>query len=105
LGAIVTSVLVMWAGLQVLTRHLEAPRLRRPAMLMLSLTFSQVFLGVGSAANSLTAGGVPVWHWFRPAHVVVGTLTFGIAILLSLLVYGQPEPPEATLRQGGVAVA
>ena len=39
-GAVVATILVMWAGLRI--------PLRRPALLLLSLTFSQVFLGLGA---------------------------------------------------------
>ena len=45
-GAVVATILVMWAGLSILMQHMENATLRRPAMLLLSITFSQVFLGI-----------------------------------------------------------
>ncbi len=103
-GAAIATVLVMWACLQVLTRQLETPRLRRPALLLLSLTFSQVFLGIGSSIDSMVAGGVAVWEWFRPAHLVAGTMGLGTAVVLTLLTYGQAQRGEHALHEG-VAVA
>jgi heme A synthase len=106
-GAALATVLVMWAALQVLNRHMENPRLRRAAMLLLSLTFSQVFLGLGSyLANAAgTPGEGPVLAWFAAAHVVVGLTTIGFAVMLMVLVYGDARLAEADAALGGVAVA
>ena len=46
-GAVLATILAMWAGLSILMQHMDNPKLRRPAMLLLSMTFSQVFLGIG----------------------------------------------------------
>ncbi len=46
-GAAVATILVMWAGLSILMQHMENATLRRPAMALLTITFSQVFLGIG----------------------------------------------------------
>jgi hypothetical protein len=106
-GAAVATVLVMWAALQVLNRHMENPRLRRAAMSLLSLTFSQVFLGLGSylanAAGTARAGAV--LGWFAAAHVVAGLMAIGSAVMLMVLVYGEARPAEADVAHGGVAVA
>ena len=87
-GAAVATVLVMWAGLSTLTSHMDEPALRRPAMVLLSLTFSQVFLGIAAYAARAAAAGapqpLPYAVWITVAHVAVGSLAFGAAVALAL---------------------
>ena len=106
-GAVLATVLVMWAGLRVLMHHMDNPRLRRPAMVLLSLTFSQVFLGMGAYLSRVATADapqpMPMMVWFTVAHVAVGSLAFGAAIVLALVVYWHPSEPE--MVHGGMAVA
>jgi heme a synthase len=92
IGAAVATILAMWAGLRI--------PLRRPALVLLSLTFSQVFLGLGSymarVVNAATPQPMPLTIWFTVAHVAVGSLAFGAAVSLTM------APPVA---HGGVALA
>lgn len=93
IGAAVATILVMWAGLRI--------PLQRPALALLTLTFSQVFLGLGAymarVVNSLTTPQpMPLTIWFTTAHVAVGSLAFGAAIVYTM------APPVA---HGGVALA
>jgi len=87
-GAVIATVLVMWAGLGTLMAHMENPTLRRIATLLLSLTFSQVFLGIAAyMARIATADApqpMPMMVGFTVAHVAVGSLAFGAAILLAM---------------------
>jgi cytochrome c oxidase assembly protein subunit 15 len=107
-GAGVATTLVMWAGLSILMQHMENATLRRPAMLLLSITFSQVFLGIGSymarVAYASAPQPMPVMIWFSVAHVAVGSLALGAAVALAMIVYrhGGPEP---VLANGGIAIA
>jgi heme A synthase len=99
----------MWAGLQVLMRHMENAPLRRAATLLLALTFSQVFLGLAAYASlAATAGDPqpkPVMIWATVAHVAVGSLAFGAAIALAMIVYRNDEPARPDASPGGMAVA
>jgi cytochrome c oxidase assembly protein subunit 15 len=87
-GAVIATILVMWAGLGTLMSNMEDAALRRPAMALLSLTFSQVFLGIAAfAARSAALGDpqpMPVTVWITVAHVAVGSLAFGAAIALAM---------------------
>lgn len=107
-GAAVATILVMWAGLSILMQHMENPTLRRPAMLLLSITFSQVFLGIGAymarIAYAAAPQPVPMMVWFSVAHVAVGSLAFGAAVALAMIVYRHPRN-EAVLAQGGIVIA
>ncbi|MCX6631533.1 MAG: hypothetical protein NTW28_28305 [Candidatus Solibacter sp.] len=88
-GALFATMLVMWAGLNILLQNLENPRLRRPALVLLSITFSQVFLGIGSYMARIVYAGapqpMPVLVLFTVAHVAVGSLAVGAAVALAML--------------------
>ena len=103
-GAVIATILVMWAGLGTLMAHMDDPALRRPATLLLSLTFSQVFLGIAAyMARIATADApqpMPLMVWFTVAHVAVGSLAFGAAIVLAMA--GPAEPVVSTQRMATV---
>jgi len=94
-GAVVATILVMWAGLSTLMTHMDHPALRRPALALLSLTFSQVFLGIAAyMARAATADApqpMPLMVWITVAHVAVGSLAFGAAVVLA----GQSAQPAS----------
>jgi len=102
-GAAVATIVVMWASLQVLMTNTEDAGIRRPAMALLSLTFSQVFLGMGAyLSRTLTAEApqpMPAMVWLTVAHVAVGSLAFGAAVSLALAGAALSGAP------GGMAVA
>ena len=99
----------MWAGLQVLMRHMENAPLRRAATLLLALTFSQVFLGLAAwatlAATADDPQPMPVMIWATVAHVAVGSLAFGAAIALAMRLYRHDKPTPPDSSPGGGAVA
>ena len=83
IAAVVATALVMWSCMGTLIHHMEEDKLRRPALLLLSLTSSQLFLGLASYAVRMTLGDapqpVPIVVWTTVAHVVVGALAFAAA--------------------------
>ena len=103
-GALLATILVMWAGLSILMRHMDNPKLRRPAMLLLSITFSQVFLGIGAlmarVAYADAPQPMPMVVWFTVAHVAVGSLALGAAVALAML-----ARPDAFQVHGGMVTA
>jgi cytochrome c oxidase assembly protein subunit 15 len=96
-GAAVATLLVLVATVPVMLRHMLE------AGVLLALTAFQVFLGLGAwAVRSLDAPQpLPLAVAFTVAHVAVGTLAFGAAIVLALVVYWHPH--EGT--EGGTAIA
>jgi heme A synthase len=103
-GAVFATILVMWAGLSILMRHMENAMLRRPALLLLSLTFSQVFLGIGAymarVAYADAPQPMPMMVLFTVAHVAVGSLAVGASVALSML-----ARPDAFRVHGGMVTA
>jgi cytochrome c oxidase assembly protein subunit 15 len=98
-GAVVATLVVVWAAVPVMLRHM------REAGMLLGLTAFQVFLGLGAwAARSVEAPQpLPFTVWFSAAHVAVGSLAFGAAIVLALVVYFHPH--EESELEGGTAIA
>ncbi len=101
-GACVAVALVLWAGVQAFLRNMQTAAVRRAALWLLSLTFSQVLLGAGAYMNLLAAGTL---EWLTVAHAVMGVLAFGASVALAALVYRQIRPEDAELARGGVAIA
>jgi heme A synthase len=101
-GACVATALVLWAGLQAFMRNMQSAAIRRAALLLLSLTFSQLMLGMGAYMNLLTAGTL---QWLTVTHAVTGIATFGASLTLATLVYRQVRPEDAELVRGGVVIA
>jgi heme A synthase len=103
-GAVLSTILVMWAGLSILMQHMDNPKLRRPAMILLSITFSQVFLGIGSmmalVAYAEAPQPMPVMVLFTVAHVAVGSLAVGASVALAML-----AGPDAFRVHGGMVTA
>ena len=87
-GAVIAAAMAMWASLGLIIRHLEDGKMPRPAVALLSLTALQVFSGL--AAYTVRASAVndpqpmPLTIWTTVAHVVLGALVFGTAIVLAM---------------------
>jgi heme A synthase len=101
-GACVATVLVLWAGIQAFLRNMQTAAVRRAALWLISLTFSQLLLGTGAFMNLLAAGAL---QWLTVAHAVMAFVTFGASITLAALVYRQIRPEDAELAHGGVVIA
>lgn len=101
-GACVATGLVLWAGGQAFLRNMQTAGVRRAALWLVSLTFSQLLLGAGAYMNLLAAGAI---EWLTLAHAVMGVVTFGASVTMAVLVYRQIRPEDAELAQGGVVIA
>jgi heme A synthase len=100
--SVIAAAIVTWAGIQAIRRNLDVPAVRRAALLLLSLTFSQLLLGVGSYMNFLVPETLA---WFPVAHTLMAIGVFGAAIALAVTVYRRLHPEDAELARGGVAIA
>ncbi len=95
-GALVATLYLMWVSLSLLMNNMDNPSVRRPAMLLLSLTFSQVFLGIASYMARVVYVNapqpMPLLIFFTVAHVAFGSLVFGAAVLFTTLARPQQLP-------------
>ncbi len=93
---------ISWASIKAIQRNIEVPAVRRTALLLMSLTFSQLVLGAGSFLNLMTPGTLAV---FPIAHTMMALAVFVSALVLAVLTYRRIKPEDAELSHGGVAVA
>ncbi len=100
--SVLAAAVAVWAGVISILHNLDSPPVRRAALLLISLTFSQILLGVGSYMNLLAAGTL---QWFPIAHAVMAVAALGASIALAAAVYGRIRPEDAELARGGVAIA
>jgi cytochrome c oxidase assembly protein subunit 15 len=82
-GAGIATIIVLWAVVPVMLEHM------REAGALLAITAFQIFLGMGAYfSRSVDAPQpLPLMVWFTAAHVAVGSMAFGAAIVLALMVY------------------
>lgn len=97
-GAFVASLIVLWAVVPKMMDHM------REAGGLLALTAFQIFLGMGAyLSRSLpSAQPMPMMVGFTAAHVAVGSMAFGAAIVLAMAVARRPDSQNVS---GGMAVA
>jgi cytochrome c oxidase assembly protein subunit 15 len=97
-GAGITTIIVLWAVVPVMIANM------REAGALLGITALQIFLGMGAYFARMidSPQPLPIMVWFTAAHVAVGSMAFGAAIVLAVVVYGR-RSPEGDL--GGMAVA
>jgi len=97
-GALIALIFVLWAVVPTMLNHM------REAGALLAIAAFQIFLGMGAyLSRSLPASQpMPMMVWFTAAHVAVGSMAFGAAIVLALAV-ARRQHSERNL--GGMAVA
>lgn len=97
-GAFVASMIVLWAVVPTMIEHM------RESGALLAITAFQVFLGMGAylSRSMQSPQPMPMMVWFTAAHVAVGSMAFGAAIVLSLAVWGRRRSDAVS---GGIAVA
>jgi cytochrome c oxidase assembly protein subunit 15 len=108
-GGLLVTAMVLWTALRVLVRHSRHAPLRRSALLLLSLTCVQVFLGIAAYMSRIVTADapqpMPVMIAFTVLHVAVGALTLAAGVLLAIQVFRHVRPPAArAVPVGGVTV-
>jgi hypothetical protein len=87
-GALAATGVVMWASLGLLIRHLDDGKMPPPAVALLVLAGVQIFSGIAAYAARVAAiddpQPMPLTVWATVAHVVLGSLVFGAAIVLAM---------------------
>jgi cytochrome c oxidase assembly protein subunit 15 len=96
-GAAVATLVVLWAVVPAMMEHM------REAGALLAITAVQIFLGFGAWVSRTveTPQPLPMMVGFTAAHVAVGSMAFGAAIVLALAV-GRRNSEGVS---GGMAVA
>jgi cytochrome c oxidase assembly protein subunit 15 len=98
-SAIVTGV-VLWVALRVLLHYSEHEALRKSALALLFITFTQIFLGIAAYMSRLATVDapqpMPVMIAFTVLHVAVGALMMAASVILAIQVYRNVRQPAAT---------
>jgi cytochrome c oxidase assembly protein subunit 15 len=109
LGAAVVAAIVLVVSIFFLTRYGRHNALRSTAVALLTLTFSQVFLGIGAYMSRVASADapqpMPVMVWFTVVHVAVGALTLATSILLAIQVRRHVRQPHAEPPAHAIGVA
>jgi cytochrome c oxidase assembly protein subunit 15 len=87
-GAAVATGVVLYAAVSTLVNYPRHGALRGTALALLTITFAQVFLGVGAYMSRVATADapqpMPVMVWFTVAHVAVGALTMAFSVLMTI---------------------
>jgi heme a synthase len=97
-GAVITTIIVLWAVVPVMLEHM------REAGALLGIMALQIFLGMGAYFTRSLDAPQPsaLMVFFTAAHVTAGSMAFGAAIVLALVVCWRRRSGDDL---GGMAVA
>ena len=108
IGALVATGMILWVTIRALMRHAEHTALRRSALALISITFTQVFLGIAAYMSRLATADapqpMPVMVGFTVAHVAVGALTMAASVVLAIQVFRNVRRPLAEMQTEGIAI-
>jgi cytochrome c oxidase assembly protein subunit 15 len=89
-GAPVVTGVILWLSIRILLHYARNRELRTGAVLLLSITFAQIFLGVAAYMTRIaTVDAVqpmPLMVTFTVLHVATGALTLAASVILAILV-------------------
>jgi len=86
----VVTGMILWVSLRILLHYSENKELRLASMMLLAITFCQVFLGIAAFMSRIAYADavqpMPVMVTFTVLHVAVGALTMAASVALAILV-------------------
>lgn len=89
-GAPLATAVILWLSMRVLLHYGQNRELRSGAVVMLSITLLQVFLGVGAFMTRIAYADsvqpMPLMVTFTVLHVAVGALTLTSTVIMAILV-------------------
>lgn len=82
--------MVLWVSMRILLHYARNRELRTAAVVLITITLTQVFLGVGAFMTRIAYADapqpMPLMVTFTVLHVAVGALTLAASIVLAILV-------------------
>ncbi|MEP6715095.1 MAG: COX15/CtaA family protein [Terriglobia bacterium] len=89
-GSPLVTGVVLWISLRILLHYAENRELRRGALTLIGVTFTQVFLGIAAFMSRIAYADavqpMPLMVTFTVLHVAVGALTLAASVALAILV-------------------
>ncbi|HUJ21465.1 MAG TPA: COX15/CtaA family protein [Bryobacteraceae bacterium] len=108
IGAAVAAGMAFWLAVHVLIRHGEHDALRSSALILLSVTFVQLFLGIAAYMSRLATADapqpMPVMVGFTVAHVAAGALTLASSVVMAIQVFRNVRRPMPGMQAQGIAL-
>jgi heme A synthase len=89
-GAPFVTGVVLWVSMRILLHYARNREMRTAAVVLITITLTQVFLGVGAFMTRIAYADavqpMPLMVTFTVLHVAVGALTLAASIVLAILV-------------------
>jgi cytochrome c oxidase assembly protein subunit 15 len=105
IGAMLVTLVILFAGIFVLHQFPDHGALRRSAVVLLGITFLQVFLGILAYFMRLNAAEQPLAMVLSTvAHVAVGASTLAASIVLAIQIRRNVRPQLSEATQSTQAV-
>lgn len=102
-GAAVATGVVLYAVVSILLHYAGHVALQGTALVLLAITFAQVFLGVGAYMSRVATVDapqpMPVMVLFTVAHVAVGALTMAFSVLMTIQIKRHVQVAETPLAE------
>ena len=103
---VVTGV-ILWVSLRILLHYAQNRELRLASVVLLSITFCQVFLGIAAFMSRVAYADavqpMPLMVTFTVLHVAVGALTMAASVVLAILVRRNVMAPSREFATARVA--
>lgn len=107
-SSIVTGV-VLFLAVRILLNYADHPSLRKAALVMLGVTFVQVFLGIAAYMSRIATVDapqpMPIMILFTVLHVATGALTMASTVITAIQVHRNVRRPEPQFATSGLAAA
>ena len=108
-GSPLVTGVILWVALRILLHYQRNRELRNAALLLIGITFSQVFLGIAAYMSRIAYADavqpMPLMVTFTVLHVAVGALTLAASVVLAILVRRNVVPHSESERVHELAVS
>lgn len=98
-GSPIVAGVILWLCLRISLHYSQHLELRRAALTLAGITFSQVFLGIAAYMTRIAYADavqpMPLMVTFTVLHVAVGALTLASSVALAIIVRRNLSPLEA----------
>jgi hypothetical protein len=107
-SSIVTGVVLFFA-VRILLHYSDHPTLRKTGLVLLGVTFVQVFLGIAAYMSRIATVDapqpMPIMILFTVLHVATGALTMAAGVIAAIQVYRNVPVAKPQYASQGVVVA
>jgi cytochrome c oxidase assembly protein subunit 15 len=104
-GSPIVTGVVLWVALRILLHYASNRELRTASVVMVCITFCQVFLGIAAYMTRIAYADavqpMPLMVTFTVLHVAVGALTLAASVTLAILVRHNVAPAALEFREAG----